>query len=323
MAEEHALATFLAQDLAEMASEYARIYRRSAEDPGTAGDEGEETWASVLRAWLPAAYQVRVKGRILGANGAASPQVDVVVLRPGYPERLLDKKLYLAGGVAAVFECKNTLTAEHIAKTWANVAAVNALESWPRRSTPREALAPNIYYGLLAHGCSWDKPNSDPDGVITAKLQSLLDETPMMRDTLGLLCVANLASWSVFKMAYNGPALMGASWEARREKLGLTSDEPICELGYLVASQTWETYVPSNPLGVLVAKVVSRLAFTDRTLVPLSEYFAAAGMSGLGSSSAFRTYSIDSQYPEEMLGALPDALVNGRGGGDWSIGFNF
>lgn len=105
----HELETFLAQDLAEMASEYERISSRSLEDPGTAGDEGEEAWAGLLRDWLPESYQVRVKGRILGADGTAGPQVDIVVLRPGYPQRLLDKKLYLAGGVAAVFECKNTL----------------------------------------------------------------------------------------------------------------------------------------------------------------------------------------------------------------------
>jgi hypothetical protein len=114
---EHELKTFLAQDVEEMASEYARIRSRSREDPGTAGDEGEEAWAGVLREWLPDNYKVRVKGRILGSNGVASPQVDIVVLRPGYPRRLLDKKLYLAGGVAAAFECKNTLTAQDIRKT--------------------------------------------------------------------------------------------------------------------------------------------------------------------------------------------------------------
>jgi hypothetical protein len=116
--QQHELHTFLAQDLGVMASEYDRIRARSTEDPGTAGDEGEEAWAAVLRDWLPDSYQIRTKGRVLGASGTAGPQVDIIVLRPGYPQRLLDKKLYLAGGVAAVFECKNTLKASHIEKTW-------------------------------------------------------------------------------------------------------------------------------------------------------------------------------------------------------------
>src|SRR5262249_13355718 len=102
--QQHELHTYLAQDLGGMASEYKRIRARSKEDPGTAGAEGEEAWAKVLQDWLPDNYQIRRGGRVLGANGVAGPQVDIIVLRPGYPQRLLDKKLYLAGGVAAVFE---------------------------------------------------------------------------------------------------------------------------------------------------------------------------------------------------------------------------
>lgn len=68
----------------------------------------------MLRAWLPPSYPVKTKGRILVYDGTASRQVDVVVLRPGYPERLPNKKLYLASGVAAAFECKTTVKAAHI-----------------------------------------------------------------------------------------------------------------------------------------------------------------------------------------------------------------
>ena len=45
----HELEEFLRQDQAEMAAEYQRIFARSSDDPGTAGDEGEENWAAVLR----------------------------------------------------------------------------------------------------------------------------------------------------------------------------------------------------------------------------------------------------------------------------------
>jgi hypothetical protein len=102
------LQTFLRQDLAEIASEYKRIYSRTTEDPGTAGDEGEENWKALLEQWLPDSYKVVTKGRILGVDGTASPQVDVIVLQPSYPARLLNKKVYLVHGVAAAFECKTT-----------------------------------------------------------------------------------------------------------------------------------------------------------------------------------------------------------------------
>jgi hypothetical protein len=52
--------------------------------------------------------------------------VDVVVLRPGYPERLVSKKLYLSSGVLAAFECKNTVKAEHITTAAATAALVKA-----------------------------------------------------------------------------------------------------------------------------------------------------------------------------------------------------
>jgi len=71
-----------------MAEEYDRIQKRATEDPETAGDQGEENWATLLRQWLPS-----------------------------YPQILLDKKLYLAGGVAVAFECKTTLKAAHVKAT--------------------------------------------------------------------------------------------------------------------------------------------------------------------------------------------------------------
>ena len=54
----HDLAEFMRQVSVEMASEYERIRRRTHEDPGTAGDQGEENWASLLRDWLPRTYEV-------------------------------------------------------------------------------------------------------------------------------------------------------------------------------------------------------------------------------------------------------------------------
>ena len=59
--ERHELRQFLEQVSNEMAAEYRRIYGRAAEDPGTAGDEGEENWAKLLREWLPASLHVEAK----------------------------------------------------------------------------------------------------------------------------------------------------------------------------------------------------------------------------------------------------------------------
>lgn len=114
MAKTNDLIDFMHSLTREMGSEYARIQKRSTEDPGTAGDQGEENWATIFRNWLPKDYQVVTKGRLLSEKGVAGPQVDVIVLHPFYPAHLLDKKLYLTAGVAAAFECKNTLKSSHI-----------------------------------------------------------------------------------------------------------------------------------------------------------------------------------------------------------------
>ena len=168
-AREHELLTFLRQDLVEIASEYKRIFSRATEDPGTAGDEGEENWAGLLRDWLPDSYKVVTKGRVLGTDGRASPQIDVLVLRPGYPSRLVSKKVYLVHGVAAAFECKTTLKSHHLREAAATALVLRNLSGERAGSPYRELMSPPTY-GILAHSHSWKGPTSTPvenvDGVL-------------------------------------------------------------------------------------------------------------------------------------------------------------
>jgi hypothetical protein len=56
--ERHELFHFLKQESAYIQDEYELISGRSAEDPGTAGDAGEENWRSLLSHWLPSKYRV-------------------------------------------------------------------------------------------------------------------------------------------------------------------------------------------------------------------------------------------------------------------------
>src|SRR5229473_1687089 len=101
---DHDIHDFVRKAQGDLQAEYLRIRRRATEDPGTAGDQGEENWATLLRSWLPQYFHVITKGRILTQDGYVSPQIDVLVLSPAYPEILLDKKIYLSGGVVAAFE---------------------------------------------------------------------------------------------------------------------------------------------------------------------------------------------------------------------------
>ena len=150
----HDLYDFMRQLSDEMAAEYDRIQKWATEDPGTAGDQGEENWAELLRGWLPSTYKVVTKGRIISQDGRTSPQVDVLVLKDVYPGKLLNKKLYLAAGVAAAFECKTTLAAAYIAEAMETCVKIKDL--YPiREGTPYKELHTPIIYGLLAHSHSW------------------------------------------------------------------------------------------------------------------------------------------------------------------------
>ncbi|MCE2404783.1 MAG: hypothetical protein J4F43_06470 [Dehalococcoidia bacterium] len=91
------LVEFFRQNSFEMMADYERIQSRSREDPGTAGDQGEENWAELLRDWLSPVHQIVTKGRILGATGIASHQIDVIVLKDAYPKRLVSGEVGVEG----------------------------------------------------------------------------------------------------------------------------------------------------------------------------------------------------------------------------------
>lgn len=144
----HDLHHFIRQLSDKMAANYRQIQEQASEDPGTAGDQGEVNWAKLLQGWLPRTYEVTTKGRIIGQDGTTSPQVDVVVLKGIYPKQLIDEnqKIYLAAGVAAAFECKTTLKAEHIEKAVQTCVKIKSLCP-DRQGTPYKELHALLFTG--------------------------------------------------------------------------------------------------------------------------------------------------------------------------------
>ena len=211
----HDLHDFMKQLQDRMAAHYKQIQKRASEDPGTAGDQGEENWRDLLSGWLPRTYEVVTKGRIIGQDGHISPQIDVLVLKSIYPKQLIDEgqKIFLAAGVAAVFECKTTLKAEHIEQAIKTCAEIKNL--YPvREGTPYKELHAPIVYGLLAHSHSWKRPNSTPEDNIEQKLRES-DELHVShpRESLDVLCVADLAAWIMSKITFFSPRMLpGNEW---------------------------------------------------------------------------------------------------------------
>jgi len=276
----HELFDFLSSVCRELAEEYDRIQKRATEDSGNAGDEGEENWAAIMREWLPPTYQIVTRGRILGHRGIASPQVDVIVLKPTYPKYLLNKKLYLAGGVAAAFECKLTLKAKHIEEAVANCVEIKRLFE-PRRGTPYSEFTSPIVYGLLAHSHSWKGEKSKPlDNIIPKfeKADKSLVQHP--REVMDFICVADLVTVVAQRYSY----FVVPDWAGDRQmKASASTGYNRYDQG---ESKDGDPHRNSyQTVGTFLCYLLRFMAWEDPSLRSLAEYFHRTGIVGNSTGS--------------------------------------
>ena len=311
----HDLHEFMRQLQNRMAANYKQIQKRASEDPGTAGDQGEENWRDLLTGWLPRTYAVVTKGRIIGQDGHISPQIDVLVLKSIYPKQLIDEgqKIFLAAGVAAAFECKTTLTAADIEKNVKNCVKIKNL--YPvREGTPYKELHAPIVYGLLAHSHSWKRPNSTPKENIEQKLwESDHSYVSHPRLSLDLLCVADLATWTLHKTTWH-------LFSPRCDSVYGTNG-PV-ETAYIKRS-SWPRR--SIPIGHLISSLSHRIAWEDPVLRDFVNYYWYAGIAG-GGTSTYRPWPI-SIYSEEVRRCIQEGgrLSGTRLGywNEWQDSFHF
>ncbi len=279
MIETHEIHDFLISTQRYIQDEYVRILKRAAEDPGTAGDQGEENWASLLRNWLPGYFHIVTKGRILCDNGYVSPQIDVLVLHPSYPKILLDKKLYLAGGVAAAFECKITLKSVHVKEAVETASMIR--KNLPKHEgSPYKELNSSIIYGLLSHSHSWKNEKSKPvENVENAlwEADQLFVDHPIQQ--LDFITVSDLATWQAMKMVFISPkfSYYNDTFKAIYGKDGSGASS------YVVAAiGTEQQKEYFTPISVLLAGLFSKLSWTFNDMRELDSYFRKVNMMGSG-----------------------------------------
>ncbi|MFG1621165.1 DUF6602 domain-containing protein [Kribbella sp. NPDC049227] len=288
MTPSHDLVELVRQATQEMSAEYRRIYVRTREDPGTAGDQGEENWAELLKRWLPSTHHVVTKGRILASNGQTSPQVDVLILSPYYPRGLIDKKLYLAAGVLAAFECKTTLRPPHIRK------AVDTAASIAQLGRSDESVSRKIMYGLLAHSAQVPEKKTSASETVGRLLRTAdQDQVNDLRDCLDFVCVADLGTWAM-QQGHIAPD-------------GLYPEHIIS--GYMASSPS-DPLTP-EPIGRFLTCLLGALAEQDAGLRPFAAYFRTAGLFGVGHGT-LRRWTMKGQPFEEH----PDGDLVFR---DWTI----
>jgi hypothetical protein len=315
---EHDIHSFVRKTQADLQAEYIRISRRVIEDPGTAGDQGEENWATIFREWLPKYFHIVTNGRIITDSGYVSPQIDVLVLYPSYPTILLDKKLYLSGGVAAAFECKTTLKAAHVRNAVKTSSLLKrALPT--REGSPYKELHAGIIYGLLAHSHSWKSMNSKPIKNVENALwnaDSAFINHP--RECIDIITVSDLATWKVAKITFLSP--MAPLYNDKlREIYGpngsATTGYVCCSIG---TEQQSENFAP---VGSLLSSLYSELAWTFPDMRQLEEYFRRVNLVGCGQGQ-MRLWSIDIYSKAIRDRVYQGFLSNGAPYDEWHFGFS-
>lgn len=277
MPDTHDLIQLIQQATAELSAEYRRIQAHAAQDPGTAGDEGEGNWAALLERWLPVGFHVRTKGRIISSDATMSPQIDVVVLNSSYPVGLLNKKIYLAAGVVAAFECKNTLRREHLKKA----ARTSAVLGKVARSD--KDAARHIIYGILAHSHRLASTRRRPEEVLSEALSKAVEsEISNPRDCIDIVCVADLGTWTLLRAPWR------SADEAAKAIVTTTYMGPLIDVNSSSA-----THGPStDPIGRFLTTLLRRLGPADPAIASLAEYFHEAGLTGTG-QGAIREWKLD------------------------------
>lgn len=129
----------------EFYAKYKFLRKVVKPDPGTAGGECEDVFATFLRKYLPKTLEVIVGGLIILENGTMSPQIDIIITQD-LPESFC-RSYILHEYVVAAFEVKLTFETRYLKKI-TDTAAL--LRPFAREGTPREVLFGRIIYGVLA-----------------------------------------------------------------------------------------------------------------------------------------------------------------------------
>lgn len=277
----HDLEDYIEEIQSSLESEYNRISRNSKDDPGTAGDEGEENWAKIIRDWIPKYYHVITKGQIIFSNGDLSPQVDIIILSPEYPQFLLSKKKYLASEVLAVFECKLTLRASHFKKIFENSEKIKSHYLNTGTGVINSVKSPFIY-GVLAHSHEWDSPKSKPRENIEKNIKSNYQYCSAS-NAPDIFCINNQFIWSYGWLA--SPKLNSHNnGEKFIKRISSANKENQIDITTQYYCQDWtdgETK-SGNPIGYLLVDLFHRLSKSNEQLAKLANYFSHTNVHARG-----------------------------------------
>ncbi len=156
------------------------ITRRTVRHNATMGAVSEDQWIKMLYEHLPKRYKVN-RAFVIDSRGKCSKQIDIVIHDRQYSPFVLKYggALYVpAESVYAVFDVKQTMSAETLRDTSEKVASVRGLhrtsvEFESNRGTERKFVDKGILGGILTLDSDWSPPLGQP---LTSAINGLLRE---------------------------------------------------------------------------------------------------------------------------------------------------
>lgn len=317
---DYSYATVLAGLQRKIEKDYARLFAIASEgDPQRAGHGGEYTWVKLLKKWLPSSYKVGTRKYIIPEDGTSPHEWDIVVFRPNCPPQMRKSEAVLAGGVAAAFSVKTTLTGKLIKEELPK--AIELKRSMLRRSgSLRDEILPLFPCGILAHSHSWTKSNTKanhptPSDRVTTTLVELEDGLVRHpRELIDFICVADVAAWMTTRVTHVPEVAMPADWPFRPY---LSKDYPWVAVTTLLSTAKMPypdeavlgfNFGPNvaleSPVGAFITALLVRLSYSDPALSPIAESLQVNGTLGLMHGKP-RGWSMPEVYTAEKLSGLP------------------
>jgi hypothetical protein len=295
-----------------IAEDYERLHAEARRDPQRSGHGGEETWARLIREWLPPTYEVATRRYIVPEEGDETFETDIVVFNPAYPQRLRDRRDVLAGGVAAAFSVKLTLNAAGI-QDGARRAALLRRSTKKRYGTARAELLGPFAVGLLAHSHSWNRPGSRPlENISQAAWDLDHGEVTHPRESLDMLCVADLNTWTRTRMPYMPSSAAGLHPNATANQ----NANGYCVTAFLMSDRDKSP----APVAVFKAYLIERLAYADPSVAAFADGLRLTDTWGAGSGPQ-RLWDLAEVFDENVRARLP-TLGLGAGGPDWATAYS-
>lgn len=139
--------------------------RKAFSHPGTKGDASEGVWLELFEKYLPKRYQA-AKAHVVDSKGQFSEQIDIVIFDRQYSPFIFHyegQQIIPAESVYAVFEAKQSITAEHVKYAQNKVTTVRQLHRTSLPIPHAGGVYPakpliSILGGILTLESDWSPP---------------------------------------------------------------------------------------------------------------------------------------------------------------------